>query len=191
MSRKMVSAMQVSLDGLVRGTDDTIDWVESWSDALQLIPDVDAFVQGAGMHPDYGAYWTAILADPKANVPGGDRPPTKNEIAYAKLAVKSPHYVLSRTLESVAWPPTATMVRDLDALRALKKQPGKNIYVVGGPTFMGMLLDAGLIDELKLIVHPLVLGAGRPLFGGVKRHALELVSAEPAQAGLLVLTYRA
>ena len=187
----MIAAMQVSLDGFTQGTDKgEADWVDSWADALGLIPDVDAFVQGSGMYPGYGMYWDAIHADPKRPPPFQTRLPLEREVAYAKLAAKTPHYVVSKTLDKVSWPPTARIVRDIAELRTIKSQPGKNIYVVGGATLVTSLLNEGLLDELRLIVHPLLLGGGTPLFRGVtKRRALHLVESKPTEAGRMVLTY--
>lgn len=191
-SRKMIAALQVSLDGFTQGSDmGGVEWVDSWADAIQLIPDVDAFVQGAGMYPGYGDYWEAIYANPQRVPPYQTRIPSKREIAYAQLAAKTPHYVLSRSLKSVSWPPTARIVRDVEELRTLKGQPGKNIYVVGGPTLVASLLNENLIDELRLIVHPILLGGGKALFAGVKkRRSLNLVHAESTESGRVILTYR-
>lgn len=192
MSRTMIAALQVSLDGFTQGSDrGGEEWVDSWADAIALVPDVDAFVQGAGMYPGYGEFWESIHADPGKPAPFLNRPPYEREIAYAKLAAKTPHYVVSKKLDTVSWPPTAKIVRELSELRALKHQPGKNIYVVGGPTLVIGLLNANLLDELRLIVHPLLLGGGRPLFAGLlERRPLRFVSAEPTHAGRVVLSYR-
>lgn len=192
MTRRMIAALQVSLDGYTQGSDrGGEEWVDSWADALGLIPDVDAFVQGAGMYPGYGAYWAAIEADPEHAPPFLERLPYPREVAYAQVAAKLPHYVVSTTLDGVSWPKTAKIVRDLSAIAALKREPGRNIYVVGGPTLVSGLLNAGLLDELRLIVHPLLLGAGKPLFSGVtERRKLQFAGAEPTSAGRVVLTYR-
>ena len=112
--------------------------------------------------------------------------PTKNEIAYARLADKTPHIVVSRTLDRVEWK-TTRIVRDLEEIRRLKQQPGKNMYVVGGAT---LVMNAGLIDELRLMVNPVVLGGGKALFKSVKeRHALKLVQAKPLKSGKVSLIY--
>jgi dihydrofolate reductase len=150
-----------------------------------------AFVQGAGMYPGYGDYWAAIHKDPEGIPPFQARPPYEREVAYARRAAKTAHYVVSTTLTRVSWPPTAQIVKDLGRLRELKDQKGKNIYVVGGPTFVSSLLNAGLLDELRLIVHPLLLGGGRALFEGVtQRRKLSFVGAEPTASGRVVLSYR-
>jgi dihydrofolate reductase len=189
---KMIAALQISLDGFTQGEDQGEgSWVESWADALGLIPDVEAFVQGAGMYPGYGEYWKAIHENPRAVPPFQSRPPSAKEVAYAELAAKTPHYVLSTKLERVSWPPTARVVRSVADLRALKERPGKNVYVVGGATLVTTLLNEGLLDELRLIVHPLLLGGGKALFAGVRsRRSLELVHAEAAKSGRVILSYR-
>jgi dihydrofolate reductase len=195
-SRKMISAMQVSLDGFVEDTDGKTDWVDSWADAIQLIDHVDMFLLGGHMYPSYGEYWGSIYADPQHMPPSPEVPsqearvPSSGEIAYARLAAQTPHVVLSTTLKSVSWP-NAQIVRDIAELHALKATPGKNTYVVGGAALVASLMDADLIDELRLIVHPVVVGGGKPLFNGVRRHSLELIDAQPIKSGRVILTYRA
>lgn len=192
MGRKMIAALQISLDGFTQGGDrGGPEWVDSWADAIALVPEVDAFVQGAGMYPGYAAFWSAIEADPSAVPPYQTRTPYEREVAYAKLAAKTPHYVVSKTLDGVAWPRTARIVRDVAELRALKDAPGGNVYVVGGPTLVTSLMKARLVDELRLIVHPILLGSGRALFAGNdEARSLEFVAASPSAAGRLVVTYR-
>ena len=189
--RKMIAALQVSLDGFTQGPNGEKDWVDSWADAIQLIPDVDTFVLGGHMYPGYGEYWESIYANPRRVPPYMTRLPSDREIAYAQLAAKTPHFVVSKTLRSVSWPPTARIIRDVAELRTLKGQAGKNIYVVGGATLVASLLGEDLIDELRLIVHPILLGGGKALFAGVnKRRALHLVQTDSTESGRVILTYR-
>jgi dihydrofolate reductase len=189
-SRTMIAALQISLDGFTQGPNGERDWADSWASAIELIPDVDTFVLGAHMYPGYGEYWESIYSNPDRIPPFGDEPPSKGEIAYARLAAKTPHIVLSTTLKGVSWP-AAQIVRKVAELRAIKSRPGKNMYVVGGATLVGSLLNEDLIDELRLIVHPIVLGNGQALFGGLKkRSSLELVEAKSTASGRVILTYR-
>jgi dihydrofolate reductase len=189
-SRKMIAALQVTLDGFTEGPNGEKEWADPWHSAFDLIPDVDTFVLGRRMYPDYGEYWKAIYENPDSVAPFENRLPSKGEIAYARYAAKTPHVVLSRTLEGVSWP-AAKIVRDVSAIRDIKKQPGKNVYVVGGATLVANLLNEGLIDELRLIVHPIVLGKGQALFGDVnKRLGLDLVDARPTGSGKVIVTYR-
>jgi dihydrofolate reductase len=189
-SRTMIAALQVSLDGFIEGPSGEKDWVDSWADAIQLIPDVDTFVLGGHMYPDYGEYWESIYTDPQRVPPFQTRAPSKSEIAYARLAAKTPHVVLSTTLNSVSWP-TAQIIRDVAHLRTLKDQAGKNMYVVGGAALVASLLNEDLIDELRLIVHPVLLGSGKALFSGInKRRSLDLLETQSTESGRLILTYR-
>src|SRR5712691_6572530 len=118
-SRTMIAALQVSLDGFIQGPDGEKDWVDSWAEAIQLIPDVDTFVLGGRMYPDYGQYWESIYDDPDHVPPFQEQIPSKSEIAFARFAAKTPHIVLSTTLKSVSWP-TAKIIRDIAELRTLK-----------------------------------------------------------------------
>ena len=187
-SRSLISALQVTLDGY--SSEGDAEWVDSWADGLGLLPPVDAFVLGGGMFPEYERFWATILDDPDTASDLLGRAVHPRETAYARLAAETPHLVLSKTLDAPTWP-TARIVHDLDEIRALRQQPGKAVYVVGGPGLVASLIDEGLLDELRLIVHPVVTGGGTAVFGGMaERQALELVSAEPTTAGRVHLTYR-
>ena len=189
-SRPFIAAMQVTLDGYSVGPDGTADWVDSWADGLGLFPQVDAFVLGGGMFPGYEVFWAAIREEPEAVAEWLGRDPYPREIAYAGVAAETPHLVVSRTLDKVTWP-TARIVRDLDELRALKAQPGGPVYVVGGAGLVRSLIDDGLLDELRLIVHPVAVGAGAGLLDGIaQRQGLALIDSERTTAGRLRLTYR-
>jgi dihydrofolate reductase len=188
--RTLISAMQVTLDGYVLGPEGDVDSFGSWADGLELLPSVDAFVLGGGMFPGYEQFWGAILDDPRAASEMLGRDPYPREAAYARIAADTPHLVLSKTLTEASWP-TARIVRDIEDVRALRQQPGKAVYVVGGPGLVASLINASLLDELRLIVHPVAAGGGQALFEGIaKRQPLELVSAEPMGSGRVNLTYR-
>ena len=121
-SRKMIAGLQVSLDGFVQGPNGEKDWVDSWADAIELIPDVDTFLLGGRMYPDYGEYWKSIHDNPE-RVTYQERIPSKSEIAYARLAAKTRHIVVSTTLEGVSWP-AAQIVRDVAQVDAHERGVG-------------------------------------------------------------------
>ena len=188
-SRSLVSVMQVTLDGHILDPAGEVDWVDSWADGVELIGSVDAFVLGGGMFPQYEQFWQAILDDPDAAAAMLGRDPYPREVTYAHVARATPHLVLSGTLTEAAWP-SARITRDIDEIRELRLQPGKNVYVVGGPGLLTSLIDAGLLDELHLIVHPVATGGGTGVFGTfAQRQSLELVSAEPMTSGRVHLAY--
>ena len=190
--RRIISAMQMSLDGFIEGPDGDLDWIENWEDSYDLMDQVDTCVLGGGMYPGYEQYWTSVLADPKAVLPLTGKVPAKGEIDYAAFADRTPHIVLSTTLERVAWK-VARIEHDVEAVRRLKRQPGKDIYAIGGAALVQGLINLGLVDEIRLTVHPVVLGRGKSLFAGVERRQhLRLVEAKPkagGQAGQVGLVY--
>jgi dihydrofolate reductase len=162
---------------------------ETWKDVFEMLESVDTCVLGRVMYPDYEQYWLAVLANPTGNLPLSGKPATKNEIAYARWADKTPHLVLSTTLHKVEWE-TTRIVRDAEEIRKIKQQPGKDIYAVGGATLVSSLMNAGLVNELRLLINPVVLGGGKALFKDVKeRHALTVMRAKPLKSGKVSLTY--
>jgi dihydrofolate reductase len=97
--------------------------------------------------------------------------------------------VLSSTLTSALWP-TTRFVRGLDEIAALKQQPGKDIYLVGGARTTASLIDAGLVDKLRLIAHPLIAGGGKALFATTKRRrGLDLRTVQQLPGGRVSLIY--
>ena len=185
--RKLIAGMKISIDGKMEGTEGTADWVEAWSDDYGLMSQVDACLLGAGMYPGYEQYWTAIQNEPDKPVWINGNQPTPAEVEYAGFAARIPHYVLSSTLTSALWPNTS-FVRGLEDIADLKQQPGKDIYLVGGARTTAGLIDAGLVDELRLIVYPLVAGEGKALFATTeRRRGLELQKVEQLQDGRVSL----
>lgn len=187
--RKLIAAFRVSLDGFVEGPNGANDWVDTWEDTFDLMPQIGAMVLGGGMYPGYEQYWSAVHADSQSALPFTGKPPSAGEIEYARFAHATPHVVLSTTLDNVSWKATR-IVRDVEEIRAMKEQPGKDIYAVGGPTFISSLISRGIVDELRLDVHPIVLGGGKALFIGVKeRYALQLLEAKTLGPGVVRMAY--
>jgi dihydrofolate reductase len=192
--RKIIAALQTSVDGFIEGPKGELDWAiaedeETWREMFEMLNQIDTFILGRVMYPGYEQTWLAVLADPTGILPFSGRPPSKNDIAYARLADKTPHIVLSKTLDKVAWK-TTRIVRDAEEIRKMKNQPGKDMYVVGGATLVSSFVNLGLIDELRLMVNPLLLGGGKALFKDVKdRHSLKLIEAESLRSGKVKLLY--
>jgi dihydrofolate reductase len=187
--RKIIAGLIVSVDGFIEGPKGELDWVETWEDPFDLLPQIDTCILGRGMYPGYEQYWSAVLANPEGPLPFTGKAASKGEIEYARFAEKTPHIVLSKTLDQVSWKNTR-IVRDIEEIRRMKQQPGKDMHAVGGATLVGSLMNQRLIDELRLVVYPIVLGGGKALFKDVKeRHALKFVGAKPLESGLIRLTY--
>ncbi len=187
--RKLIAGMKVSADVMFQGPDGYADWVEGWSDDYGLTPRIDACLLGAGMYPGYEQYWTAIQHEPAKPLPMTGKSPTPGEVEWARFAARTPHYVLSNTLTSARWPGTS-FIRGLEDVSALKRQSGKDIYLVGGARTTASLIEAGLVDELRLIVYPLIASGGQPLFAASeRRRGLELREVQQLPGGRVGLTY--
>jgi dihydrofolate reductase len=187
--RRIIAALEVSLDGLIEGPDGEVDWIGSWEDSFGLLPEIDTLVLGGGAYPGYERYWLGILANPQGVQPLTGKVPSQNEVVYARFADTTPHLVLSRTLDTVAWK-TTRIVRDVADIGALKQQPGKAIHAVGGASLVSTLMNEGLVDQLRLTVHPVVLGKGKALFKDVeRRHGLVLLETRRLAGGRVSLTY--
>jgi dihydrofolate reductase len=105
----------------------------------------------------------------------------------------APKYVASRTLrEPLPWPNSTLLAGDAaDAVAELRGEPGNDLHIMGSGELIRSLMPRGLIDEYLLMIHPLVLGLGRRLFGdGVRTSMLRLVEAKPTTTGVLIATYQ-
>jgi dihydrofolate reductase len=186
--RKLIAGMKVSLDGKYEGAEGMADWVDAWSNDF-VLPEIDACVLGAGMYTGYEGYWTGIQNEPEKSHWITGKAPTKGELEWARVGAKLPHYVLSSKPVSANWPSTR-FLRSADDVAALKKQSGKSIYLIGGGRTTAGLIDAGLVDELQLIVYPVIAGKGKELFASTEqRRGLELKTAKPLDSGKIFLTY--
>ena len=187
--RNLITAMKISVDGKFEGPQGYADWVADWSDDYGLTPQIDACVLGGRMYPGYEQYWTPIQDEPDQVHPQTGAVPTQAEVEWARFAKRTPHYVVSRTLTSAAWPGTR-FLRGLDDLAALKRQDGKDIYLMGGGAITAATIDAGLVDEIRLIVYPLIAGGEKALFtSSAVRRGLELRKVEQLPDGRLSLVY--
>jgi len=186
--RKLIAGMKVSLDGKYEGAEGMADWVDAWSNDF-VLPEIDACVLGAGMYTGYEGYWTGIQNEPEKSHWITGKAPTKGELEWARVGAKLPHYVLSSKPVSANWPSTR-FLRSAGDVAALKKQSGKSIYLIGGGRTTASLIDAGLVDQIQLIVYPVIAGKGKELFASTEqRRGLELKTAKPLDAGKVYLIY--
>jgi dihydrofolate reductase len=186
--RRIISAMQVSVDGYIEDSEGKLDWVESWEDEYGLVNRVDLCVLGRVMYPDYEQYWTAAL-DPTGKLPFSGKLPRPKEVEYASWASRTPHIVVSRKPMKVEWK-NSRVISDLEEIGKLKQQPGKDIHVVGGATLVSSMINRGLIDEIQLMINPVLLGGGKALFKDVSvRHWLKLVSTKQMESGKIHTIY--
>lgn len=177
--RKIVAGLFVSLDSVYEAPD---QWhFPYFNDEMgaavgEQIAAGDAMLLGRVTYEEFAGYW----------------PAQGSEVELADVMNGMPKFVASTTLDSVdAWQNSTLLKGDLrEALGELKEQPGKNINITGSGTLVRSLLAAGLLDELHLLVHPIVVGRGKRLFDGDgEPTALKLVRSETFSTGVLYLVY--
>ncbi|CAH2400992.1 dihydrofolate reductase family protein [Mesorhizobium ventifaucium] len=187
--RKLIAGMKISVDGKMEGPEGYADWVDAWSEDYGLTPQIDACLLGSAMYAGYERYWSAIQNEPDNPLPMTGKLPMPAELEWARFAEQTPHYVLSNTMTSALWPKTR-FVRSFEDIAGLKQQPGKDIYLMGGARMTSSLIDAGLVDELRLILYPLLVGEGKALFGTTQaRCGLELRKVQQLTDGRVSLVY--
>ncbi|MEV8378759.1 SRPBCC domain-containing protein [Kribbella sp. NPDC056861] len=187
--RKLIAAMKMSLDAKIEGPDGTADWAESWSEDFGLTAQVDACLLGGGMYPGYEGYWTSVQTKPQTPAWITGEPPTAAELEWADFVKETPHYVLSTTLETANWP-NVTFLRSVAEVAELKAEEGGDIYLVGGARITASLIEAGLVDELRLITYPLIAGAdSKALFPTAPRRKAELTEVRQLEGGKIASTY--
>ena len=179
--RKLIASFFISLDGVVESPD---KWrFPYFNDEMgQAVADAiaasDSLLLGRRGWQEFASYWPH--QDPESS-------------PFVSIMTDTPKFVASTTLESVdEWQNSTLLEGDLaEAVNELKSRPGKNIGMSGSGTLVRSLLERGLLDELRLLVHPLVVAQGAKLFpDGSPPVNLELVDSRPFATGVLDLTYR-
>jgi dihydrofolate reductase len=127
-------------------------------------------------------FWPAAEADPQS-------PPELVE--FARKINSKPKIVFSKTLEKADWKNTRIVRENIgDEITKLKQEPGKDLVLFGGADIAATFMQLGLIDEYRLLVTPIVLGGGTPLFkDGIDRFNLKLIEAKTLDTGALILRY--
>jgi len=187
--RKIVAAEFMTLDGVVEApgsADTTLPEKRGWSEPfmsdeiakfiLDQMDLSDALLLGRKTYQDFAAFWPAI--------PDED-PFGKRMNGHAKFAV-------STTLDKTEWNNSKLIkVNVTEEIAKLKQQSGRNINITGSGTLVQSLLQHGLIDEIQLLVCPVVLGIGKRLFReGLDTKTLKLVEAKPFNSGMVMLSYQ-
>jgi len=179
--RKVIAAEFLSLDGVMESPD---QWhFPYFNDEMgQAIGEgfaaSDAMLMGRVLYEEWAAYWP-------------QQDPEENPVAEQMNGVQK--YVVSTTLdEPLEWNNSTLFRGDVaEEISELKRQPGKEIVISGSGALVRSLLRDGLIDELRLMVHPIVVGSGKRLFeDGEVQTALELVESKTFATGVVYLIYR-
>ena len=196
-TRRIVMFNNVSADGYFATPDGNLDWVvpepEVYKAATQSLGENDTMLFGRKTYENFESFWPHALDDSKT-APDPHKPERRSE-QNREMAVwinASKKLVVSRTRKNVTWK-NSELMHELDpkAIEALKRGPGKNIIIFGSASIVAQLTKHRLIDEYFVVVNPILLGKGRPLFCELdSRFGLELIEANSFKStGVVTLRY--
>jgi dihydrofolate reductase len=177
----------VSVDGLAAGPNDSVDYVPASTQGdkrfgqrqMQFLDSVDTMLLGRVTYEMFAGHWPNVTT-------GDDKP-------FADQLNAMPKVVVSKTLKSAPWGKwgEAKIVKDAKDVAKLREGSGKGIVLWGSLSLAQSLVKDGLIDEYQLIVCPVVLGNGRPLFPAKTPSLdLKLVETQSFDRGTVLLTYK-
>ena len=192
--RRLLAFLAVTADGYHESPDQEFDWHNAPETEDSGYPtasgfrdlddpqadEADTLLFGRVTYELMAAYWPTPAAK-------------EAEPRIAARMNDLPKLVASRTLRRAEWANSRLLSGDVAAeVAALKRQPGKDIMILGSSTLTGFLLEHGLVDELRLLVNPIVLGAGRSVLAGVRgRVPLVLTRSTTFGPGNFLLRYEA
>jgi dihydrofolate reductase len=180
--RRLVVSEWVTLDGVFDG-----NTMDKWFIPLQSdgraehikegIEACDAIVLGRTTYEMLAPYWSAQKND--------EQGPARKLNSVAK-------YVVSSTLEKADWNNSTIIKKDVaEEIAKLKHEAGREILMLGSAALVQFLMGSGLIDEYRFLVHPIVMGSGKPFFrGGMVTPKLELLGTETFEKGVVALHYQ-
>lgn len=186
--RKIIATEFYSIDGMMSDPNDQQDWVTgNFSADMGMYVDraytgSDTLLLGAITYKIMAAYWPTADTNPafEGDAEFASTINGMKKIIFSKVALQPAWH------NSEFWPQI-----DADTIRRMKADDGKNMLIVGSATIVQQLTALNLIDEYHLLVHPVVLAQGKPLFSGLQqRHPLKLLEARPFENEVVLLRYQ-
>jgi len=179
--RTLKLQVQATIDGFMAGPNGEMDWLTfNWTDDISqyvaaITEPVDTILLGRNLAQGFIPHWAA-----NPEIPGADKINSTHKIVFTK------------NLDTSPWENTRLATGDLATeINALKNEPGGDMIVYGGGTFVASLIKAGLIDELHLFVNPVAIGTGMAIFHGLDRKQnLTLMKSMTFECGIVLLCYR-
>lgn len=210
--RKLVLKMSISLDGFVSGPNGETDWIFRTADSdstawvVDTIRQAGAHVMGSRTYYDMAAFW------PYSQTPFAASMNDIPKIIFSRHGIKDGTKVERTTREPAdakqdlsarqSFAPTAAVLKSwaeplvagghlVEDVARLKAQPGDYMLVHGGARFAQSLVASGLIDEYRLVIHPVALGGGQPLFPALRAPLdLRMISATSFGSGVVGAVYQ-
>ncbi|GGR86541.1 deaminase [Streptomyces aureoverticillatus] len=183
--RSVTYSMGVSLDGYIVGPDGGFDWTEPDDDVFRFwideIRDVGVHLLGRRLYETM-LYWETADQDPSLD---------DSMLEWAALWNPLPKVVFSTTLSAVQGNARLASGSPAEEIERLRAEPGEGDIAIGGATLASEVAAAGLIDEYRAMVHPVLVGGGIPFFSRHERRVdLELVETRTFSSKVVYLRYR-
>jgi dihydrofolate reductase len=187
--RKIITTTWVTLDGFIAGPNGEMEWVgESYDDAMgtyenDLVSSADTLLLGRVTYESFAGSWPDVPDNPSVS---------EGEREYARKLNAMRKIVVSRTLEKAEWN-NSSLMREInpEEIRGLKQEPGRDIVIYGSASLIQALTNLGFIDEYQILVHPVVLGGGKPLWQNIlEKTKLSLVNTKVHPSGVVLLSYQ-
>ena len=187
--RKIVVSMWITLDGFIAGPNGDMDWVNAIFDEAmanyeaEVVGAADTLVLGRITYQSFAGAFTQLADNPSASE--GEREVARKLNAMRKI-------VFSKTLDKGEWN-NSLLLKDVspEQIKQLKQEPGQDMLIYGSASIVQALTNHGLIDEYQLLVHPVVLGDGKPLFAEARQQTkLDLLKTKTHPSGVVVLYYQ-
>ncbi|QJB31592.1 dihydrofolate reductase [Chitinophaga oryzae] len=185
--RKVVLLMHVSLDNYVCDEKGGLDWMvydkEMEDYAAELMQTVGMPLYGRTTYGMMAGYWPTVLERPESA--------SEHSLKHARWVQDIPKVVFSTTMEKAEWNNTRLIKGNIaEEVARLKAEPGKDLMIFGSPGLVKTFLDLDLIDEYRLTIQPMAIGAGTLLFNDLKKPVrLKLLSAKTMKSGVIAAHY--
>jgi len=182
--RKVIIFNMVTLDGFIAGADGNIDWHrvdDEFNDfAIEQLNEAGGLIFGRLTYELMVGYWPTSVA-------------IETDPIIAEKMNSIPKFVFSRTLNKTEWNNTRLVKGNIrDEILKLNQQPGGDLFIFGSANLAATLIQENLIDEYRLIVNPVVLGRGIPLFKDIQGpFQLDFQNVKPFRNGNVLLYYQA